>query len=94
MKVIGNNWKQTIFFTTNVGEQFEVKEHNPITIELDKPESALCAYQERFESWNMPECLLPVGRFNSLKRRGSRFLECGIVSNYTSVMIFQLFIGP
>ena len=38
MKVIGNNWKQTIFFTTNVGEQFEVKEHNLITIELDKPE--------------------------------------------------------
>ena len=38
MKVIGNNWKQTIFFTTNVGEQFEVTEHNPITIELDKTE--------------------------------------------------------
>ena len=38
MKVVGNNRKQTIFFTTNVGEQFEVKEHNLITIELDKPE--------------------------------------------------------
>ena len=38
MKVIGNNRKQTIIFTTNVGEKFEVKEHNPITIELDKPE--------------------------------------------------------
>ena len=37
MKVVGNNRKQTIFFTTNVGEQFEVKEHNLITIELDKP---------------------------------------------------------
>ena len=38
MKVVGNNRKQTIFFTTNVGEQFEVKERNPITIELDNPE--------------------------------------------------------
>ena len=38
MKVIGNNRKQTIFFMTNVGEQFEVKERNPITIEFNKPE--------------------------------------------------------
>ena len=38
MKVTGNNRKQTISFKTNVGEQFEVKEHNTITIGSNKPE--------------------------------------------------------
>ncbi len=38
MEVIGSEQKQTILFTTNIGEHFELREHNPITIEFDNPE--------------------------------------------------------
>ena len=42
------------------------------------------------ERGDMPKCLLPVGRYNRLKRRGTRCLERGIVSPYTPAVIFQL----
>ena len=37
MEVFGTEQKQTIFFTTNVGEHFEVSENNAITVEFDNP---------------------------------------------------------